>query len=251
MEKILRRAKGIACIGNYCIEQIEKIDWQGRADWISQLLSYEKVVYDKIQTITEFHEGMIAKNCLESVKNGGQLFIGNSMPIRDVDMFTSTFNKRISTFSNRGASGIDGVVSTALGVCIESANPHSLLLIGDLSFYHDMNGLLASKYGMNLTMVVINNSGAGIFSFLPIANAAMKNFQQFLTTDTGLNIEKVAELYNCRYYSAQNISKLENCIKESIKSNGVKIIEVKTVINENIMAHRYFLKKVKRLISDN
>ena len=79
----------------------------------------------------------------------------------------------------------------------------------------------------------------------------MDQFEQFWTTDTNLNFEKAANLYDCTYYSAEDISELENCIQDSFKKSGVNIIEVKTVINENIMAHRYFLKKVKRLISDN
>ena len=200
---------------------------------------------------TEFHEGVIAKVCFESIGEGGHIFAGNSMPIRDVDMFTSTSGKKVTVYSNRGASGIDGVISTALGMCTVSGSSHSLLLIGDLSFYHDMNGLLASRYGMNLTIVVINNSGGGIFSFLPIADAGMDQFEQFWTTDTRLNIEKSAELYNCRYYSAQNILELTNCVQESIKKDGVKIVEVKTVISENIIAHRNFLEKVKLLLSNN
>ena len=236
---------------NYCREQVEKIDWQGGTDWVNKLLSLENTVENEIQKEMIFHEGTIARVCFESLEDGGQFFAGNSMPVRDVDMFTSTSHKRVNIYSNRGASGIDGVISTALGMCAESGNSFSLLLVGDLSFYHDMNGLLASRDGMNLTIVVINNSGGGIFSFLPIADAGMDKFEQFWTTDTRLNIEKSAELYNCRYYSAQNISELTNCIQESIKKDGVKIIEVKTVISENIIAHRNFLEKVKLLFSNN
>ena len=236
---------------NYCREQIEKIDWQGGTDWVNKLLSLENIVENEIQKEIIFHEGTIARVCFESLGDGGQFFSGNSMPVRDVDMFTSTSHKRVNIYSNRGASGIDGVISTALGMCAESGNSFSLLLVGDLSFYHDMNGLLASRDKMNLTIVVINNSGGGIFSFLPIADAGMDKFEQFWTTDTRINIEKSAELYNCRYYSAQNISELTNCIQASIKKDGVKIIEVKTVISANIIAHRNFLEKVKLLFSNN
>jgi len=238
-------------IGNYCRTQVQQINWKGSTNWINLLLTHEKTIDEELQSEIEFHEGAVAKACLESLENDGQFIVGNSMPIRDIDMFTSTSKKRVTTFSNRGASGIDGVVSTALGVCIESANPHSILLIGDLSFYHDMNGLLASKYGMNLTIVIINNNGGGIFSFLPIADAGMETFQQFWTTDTSLNFEKVANLYNCIFYLAENIQELKNCIQESNTKKGVKIIEVKTVIKENITVRRNFLKKVKQSISNN
>ena len=236
-------------ISDFCREQIKKINWEGSADWATQLISYENTVEDIIQPEMGFHEGAIAKCCVESIESGGQLFIGNSMPIRDVDMSTSTSQQFVTIYSNRGVSGIDGVVSTALGMCAEKNNTQSLLLIGDLSFYHDMNGLLAAKYGINLTIVVINNSGGGIFSFLPIANAGMENFQQFWTTDTGLNFKKAAELYNCWYSRAANVEELGDCIQKSFESSSIKIIEIRTDINENIENRRKFLKDVKQILS--
>jgi 2-succinyl-5-enolpyruvyl-6-hydroxy-3-cyclohexene-1-carboxylate synthase len=103
---------------NYCREQVEKIDWQSGTDWVNKLLSLENTVENEIQKDMMFHEGTIARVCFESLEGGGQLFVGNSMPVRDVDMFTSTSHKRINIYSNRGASGIDGVISTALGMCL-------------------------------------------------------------------------------------------------------------------------------------
>ena len=131
----------------------------------------------------------------------------------------------------------------------ENNDTQSLLLIGDVSFYHDMNGLLASRYGINLTIVVINNNGGGIFSFLPIADAGMENFQQFWTTDTGLNFKKAAELYNCSYSRAANAEELGDCIQKSFESSSIKIIEIRTDINENIWTRRKFLKDVKQSLS--
>ena len=238
-----------SCICNYCREQIEKIDWQSGTDWVSQLLSYEKAVDDEIQSTIAFHEGTIAKICLESLENGGQLFAGNSMPIRDVDMFTSTSKKKVTTFSNRGTSGIDGVISTALGMCSENGNSYSLLLIGDVSFYHDMNGLFASKYGMNLTIVVINNRGGGIFSFLPIVDVGIGKFEQYWTADTGLNFKKVAELYNCQYSKTDNLEDLRLSIQESFNNKGIKIIEVQTQIEDNVQVHKNFIEKVQQALT--
>ena len=141
----------------------------------------------------------------------------------------------------------DGIVSSALGVASKS-DGNTLLLIGDLSFYHDMNGLLASRYGANLTIVVINNSGGGIFSFLPIANSGLENFQEYWTTDTDLKINKVTDLYNCKYYFAENLNEVKKSIRESFKCKGVKIIEVKTSISKNISAHNRISEKVKSVL---
>ena len=214
----------------------------------NQLLTWEKQVSNLLLYESEYSEGTIAKCCVESIENGGQLFIGNSMPIRDMDMFTITSTKKIDTYSNRGASGIDGVISSALGLCYGN-DTQSLLLIGDVSFYHDMNGLLASKHGANLTIVVINNSGGGIFSFLPIAVSGVENFQQYWTTDTGLAIDKVADLYNCKYYFAENLEDLETSIRGSFNSKGAQIIEIKTDIRANILAHNSLLEKVETVLS--
>ena len=112
--------------------------------------------YIPIHAETGLSEFLIARTCLSSLKEGDQLIIGNSMLIRDVDMFTSTSDVKIKIYANRGASGIDGLISTGLGVAKGKDSQRSLLLIGDLSFYHDMNGLLASQHGMDLTIVVID-----------------------------------------------------------------------------------------------
>ena len=238
-------------IGKYCQYQIKNCSWQGEHGWQKQLLDWDKKTADIILHEFEYSEGTIARICVDSIKSGGQLFIGNSMPIRDVDMFTLTSSKKIDTYSNRGASGIDGVISSALGMSHNSVNKNSLLLIGDVSFYHDMNGLLASRYEANLTIVVINNSGGGIFSFLPIAESNVENFQQYWTTDTELQINKVADLYKCKYYFAETLKELENSIKESFKNKGVQIIEVKTTIRDNIIAHNRLRDKIKAALSDD
>ena len=231
----------------FCQYQISKTDWKGESEWSNLLCSFEKEINTLIKSETEYSESTIAQVCHKSLKEGDQFIIGNSMPIRDVDMFTSVSDIHIDTYSNRGASGIDGVISTALGISVTKGR-RSLLLIGDLSFYHDMNGLLASQYRMNLTIVVINNRGGGIFSFLPIADAGMDSFAQYWTTDTGLDLEKVANLYNCKFYKTDNLVDLKKYIQLSFKNEGIQIIEVKTQIAENVKSHKTFLKKVEKIL---
>jgi 2-succinyl-5-enolpyruvyl-6-hydroxy-3-cyclohexene-1-carboxylate synthase len=107
------------------------------------------------------------------------------MPIRDLDTFFFCNDKNIRIMANRGANGIDGVVSTALGA---STVPNPLILvIGDLSFYHDLNGLLAAKlHQLNITIILINNDGGGIFSFLPQAGLP-RHFETLFGTPIGLD----------------------------------------------------------------
>ena len=117
------------------------------------------------------------------------------MPVRDLDSFFGGSDQPIRVLANRGANGIDGVISTALGVAAVSEGP-TVLVLGDLSAYHDMNGLLAAKlHRLNATIIVLNNDGGGIFSFLPQAGYT-DNFEQLFGTPHGLNFEAAARMYS-------------------------------------------------------
>src|SRR5690606_37668573 len=113
----------------------------------------------------EINEGRLIFHLQNLVPEQSSIMVGNSMPIRDVDDFFHSNNKTIKLYGNRGVNGIDGLVSTALGISAVSENTY--LIVGDLSFYHDMNGLLAAKmHDLNVTILLINNNGGGIFSML-------------------------------------------------------------------------------------
>ena len=101
----------------------------------------------------------------ELLPENSTIFVGNSMPIRDLDSFFHFNQKSIKVMANRGANGIDGTISTALGAATKE-QPFYLLL-GDLTFFHDLNGLVAAKLEeIDITIILINNNGGGIFSFL-------------------------------------------------------------------------------------
>ena len=169
------------------------------------------------------------------------------MPIRDVDLFVFESAKSIKTYSNRGASGIDGIVSSALGVAYGSEN-NSLLVLGDLSFYHDMNGLLAGlRYNINITIVIINNNGGGIFSFLPVSKENNKSFEEFWATSHSLKFDYVAKLYDCQYEIVNSNQTLKSALDKFNKLKGVKIIEAKIDRNENIRKHNEIKKSIQKL----
>ena len=173
---------------------------------------------------------------------GATLFAGNSMPVRDVDSVLFQRAQALKVFGNRGVSGIDGVVSTALGVASQS-EARLALVIGDLSFYHDSNGLLAArKYGINATVVVINNDGGGIFSFLPQATLssgdANDEFEALFGTPHGLTFEHTAALYGLDYVCAYTITAFRDAVERSLTQHGTQIIEVRTDRTANVAAHR-------------
>ncbi|GGL48582.1 2-succinyl-5-enolpyruvyl-6-hydroxy-3-cyclohexene-1-carboxylic-acid synthase [Sporolactobacillus putidus] len=176
------------------------------------------------------------------------LFVGNSMPIRELDTFLFTGSRDIAVYANRGANGIDGVVSTAVGVSLVSK--HTVLVIGDLSFFHDMNGLLAAKqYQANLTIVLINNDGGGIFSFLPQASEK-ENFETLFGTPHGLDFSNTARLYGADYKNVGSWSEFASAFTHSFSKPGLKIIEIRTNREENVRKRRQLRLLVNEQISE-
>jgi 2-succinyl-5-enolpyruvyl-6-hydroxy-3-cyclohexene-1-carboxylate synthase len=161
------------------------------------------------------------------------------MPVRDLDAFAHGDARALRVLANRGANGIDGVVSSALGVAAAHATVGPLVLvIGDLAFYHDMNGLLAAKlHELDATIVVVNNDGGGIFSFLPQA-AHPAHFEQLFGTPHGLRFEPVAEMYGASYRRAGSCDALREAVTSSIAQRGLKIVELRTDRVRNVALHR-------------
>lgn len=184
----------------------------------------------------ELNEGHAVVRLSNSMLDRSILFVGNSMPIRDVDSFFMTTPKQISVMANRGANGIDGVVSTALGVA--AAGQPTTLLLGDLSFFHDMNGLLAAKhYKLNLTILLINNNGGGIFSFLGQANEP-KHFEALFGTPVDIDLGQAVSMYDGSHIVAKSKSELQNALSESYKQQGLSVVEVQTERTANVDWHR-------------
>lgn len=183
----------------------------------------------------EVDEGVLAKVLFDEL-DGCQLVVGSSMPIRDVDTFFKTNERDVKIYSNRGANGIDGVVSTAFGVQAAAKRP-TYLFIGDLSFLHDMNGLIASKMQeTDLTVVIMNNDGGGIFSYLPQSEEE-RHFEALFGTPTGLKFEDAARMYDAEYAAVETTEQLVSALRNE-KHKPVKIIEVFTDRQQNVLIHR-------------
>lgn len=151
-----------------------------------------------------------------------RLFIGNSMAIRAFDTFARGRSSALMAFGNRGASGIDGNVSTALGIAASASGP-TTALIGDLTLYHDMNGLLAAR-DRDITFVVINNDGGGIFDLLP--QRGLPDFERLWLTPTGLELSRVAALYGLRYRTSGSGPEFQQHLAEACTASGPDLIEV-------------------------
>ena len=173
------------------------------------------------------------------------MFVASSMPIRDVEEFMPALDDAPQILANRGANGIDGTVSSAFGVAAATGK-RVVLLIGDVALAHDIGGLLAARrHGLDLTLVLLNNDGGGIFDFLPLATAREPHgpnprqvFEDHVATPHGLDFAKAAALYGCTYERPGDPSKLKAAVERSLTSPGAAIIEVTTDRQQNLALHR-------------
>ncbi|MBI4267120.1 MAG: 2-succinyl-5-enolpyruvyl-6-hydroxy-3-cyclohexene-1-carboxylic-acid synthase [Chloroflexi bacterium] len=216
--------------------------WRDLAETTCKAMSLE------MSRFSQMFEGRIFTELARLLPEGSLLFAGNSMPVRDMDTFFPAVDKPLRFMANRGASGIDGVVSTALGASAVSSGRVTLVL-GDISFYHDMNGLLAAKaFGLNATIIVINNNGGGIFSFLPQAEYE-DVFETYFATPHGLSFDAAARLYGIDYCLADSWSAFDTAVEQSLTGTGTTIIEVPGDRKLNARRHREIRGAVAASIS--
>ena len=222
------------------------------SEWADQWCEIDRLARETISTqlaeIEEIFEGKVFQLLADLLPDGAVLFAGNSMPVRDMDAFFPATNSSLRFLANRGAGGIDGVVSSALGANAVGADP-LVLVIGDLSFFHDSNGLLAAKqYGMDATIILLNNDGGGIFSFLPQAEQ-QEHFETLFGTPHGLDPRPIAELYGATFESVDNWNQFRRALKTGISRKVLSIIEVPTERNRNVELHRRIWRSVDEALT--
>jgi len=170
------------------------------------------------------------------------------MSIRLLDLAFASRAEPLRVLCNRGASGIDGVTSTALGVAAV-AGP-TLLLTGDLAFLHDLGGLhLARHESIPLTLVVLDDNGGGIFSFLPIAaQGESVGFERLFRTPHDLDLSRAAALFEIDYCRATSLDELEQAIDRALQRPSVSIIHVRMDAATNEARFREGVAKVCQAI---
>ena len=169
-------------------------------------------------------EGAVLADAVAHAPDPATVVVSNSMPVRDVDRFAGATDREVTVLANRGASGIDGVTSTALGA--GSATDDDLVYVtGDLAFYHDMNGLLSlSRCDVDATIVVVNNDGGGIFHELPVADFDPPFTEQFQTPH-GLDFEPVGDLYDVPFERV-TVDAFAAAYRDAVAEPGSRVLEV-------------------------
>jgi 2-succinyl-5-enolpyruvyl-6-hydroxy-3-cyclohexene-1-carboxylate synthase len=197
------------------------------------------------------HEGAILSQAVAAVPPGEELFVGSSMPVRDLDAFGIPESREppVVARANRGASGIDGTVSTALGVAAGTGR-RVVAVMGDIAFYHDMNGLLAAREGdAEVLFVVVHNDGGGIFHMLPVREREPA-FTPYFATPHGLEFRHAAALHGIPHTRLDDPAGFPRALADALAGGGTRILEVRTDRDDNEARHRRVRDAVRAAVLD-
>jgi 2-succinyl-5-enolpyruvyl-6-hydroxy-3-cyclohexene-1-carboxylate synthase len=188
---------------------------------------------------TGLFEAHAVRSLAHELPEHAAVFVGSSMPIRDADSFWPPARPSQRFFGNRGASGIDGLVSTGLGVAAVAEPGETVaLLLGDLGLYHDMNGLWAlRRHGLRAVVVVLDNNGGGIFNFLPQAEHG-DVFEELFATPLDIRLEDVARLYGLRFFAVTDLGGLDTSLREAFAAPESTMVCVRFDRQDSVRGHR-------------
>ncbi len=235
-----------ADISLFCQAVAEKIEKHSNSNQMSSLKQKSRIVENVIAAFIKesdkICEPAVARIISQNIPKHHAVFLGNSMPIRDMDMYADPRGNQVPVGTNRGASGIDGLIASAAGFATGLERPVTLL-IGDLAFLHDLSSLaLLQKSSQPLIIVLINNRGGGIFSFLPIAKFA--DVFDYFETPHEFSFKNAADLFKIAYFSPQTRNDFVQTYRRAIAKEQTALIEVQTHKDENIDLHRQLQKKI-------
>jgi len=224
-------------LANY-LENYAQTAWQDkqwRLDFELAESIAEHTINDVLGAIEELFDGKVYAELAQILPANSHIYVASSTPIRDLDTFFHS-DRPIKVLANRGANGIDGTISSALGAAWGCAQP-MVLICGDLAFYHDLNGLLAAKkYDISLTIILLNNDGGGIFNLLPISKFE-DTFEEFFGTAHGIDFAPIISAYNCKHVLIQDWQHFHEALTNSLESQGTQILEIKSDRQRNKELH--------------
>lgn len=217
-----------------CSQLAAAIELAAPSSWLSAFQAEEQRAAGLAQQDAPL-EAAVVNAIVALLPDGGALFSGNSMAIRDLDAYSGSSTRSLRIIGNRGASGIDGNVSTAAGLAAGSKSP-VVALLGDLAFYHDMNGLLAAR-GLDVVFVVLNNGGGGIFEYLP--QSQLEDFERAWLTPLGLDFSHAARMYGLTYRKVAEIADFSQALTEAL-AGGSHLLEVMIDREMSVSRHQAY-----------
>lgn len=214
------------------------------SEWAQLWMDAEKPVFDAFNAAPAF-EGKIVVDALCELPDNTRLVAANSLPIRHIEEWLPVSKKPLRVFANRGVSGIDGTISTALGIASQTSAP-TLLITGDLSFFHDQNGLQALQHGdLRLTILLINNQGGGIFHRLPVAEYEPP-FEEMFLTPHKMDFSHTAKLHGLNYELIDAKNAAEK-VTEAMASPKSHLLELRTDSAHGEKVRRELLAKIRQI----
>jgi 2-succinyl-5-enolpyruvyl-6-hydroxy-3-cyclohexene-1-carboxylate synthase len=241
-------------------------------DWLQTWRSADERAAEAIRAALppdELSEPAVAAELGVLLPACATLFVSSSMPVRDIESFWPVREDPPRVLCNRGANGIDGVVSSAFGAAAADDRP-SVLLIGDVALAHDVGGLLAaSRQSLALAIVLLDNLGGGIFDFLPVAGAQIARepdahalghagpeyaggaedlYTRHIATPTGLDFAAVAGLYGLAYEQPRDVREFRGALEQALAANGTTLIHVRGERERNAQLHEQVWAAVERAL---
>jgi 2-succinyl-5-enolpyruvyl-6-hydroxy-3-cyclohexene-1-carboxylate synthase len=226
------------------------------ADWLAAEHAADAAMTGWLAALDEPFEGGPWPVLADALPDGAVLWASSSMPVRDMDAWLPSTDRSIAVCANRGANGIDGVVSSALGAAAVTDGPVALV-IGDVAFLHDLNALVAARlHGLAATIVLVNNDGGGIFSFLPQAQPAAavpgtglpEHYEELFGTPHGIDVGPIVAALGGEHRCVDHRS-LAAAVQDSVGRQGVQVIELRTDRARNLELHRDVAAVVQRALA--
>jgi 2-succinyl-5-enolpyruvyl-6-hydroxy-3-cyclohexene-1-carboxylate synthase len=228
-------------------------------DWLAGWRAADERAAEAILGVldtADLSEPAIAVELGVLVPETATLFVASSMPVREIETFWPVREDPPRVLCNRGANGIDGIVSSAFGAAAATDGP-VVLLIGDVALAHDIGGLLAAKrLSLKLTIVLVDNDGGGIFDFLGVSRAAMAReadiYTRHIATPTGLDFAKAAALYGLAHERVETIPAFRAALERALLPQaGSAIVQVQTDRAANVELHRRVWAAVAGSLGDS
>jgi 2-succinyl-5-enolpyruvyl-6-hydroxy-3-cyclohexene-1-carboxylate synthase len=220
--------------------------------WRDRFKCLEQITWETVEgeiSSGAYFDGGAVYDVIDLIPAGSSLFAGNSLPIRHLDQFGKPVPRRIHAYANRGTSGIDGNISTALGIGAARPDRPLVAIVGDITFYHDMNGLLAvHRCGVPVTIVLLNNNGGGIFHRLPVRDYDPA-FTDYFLTPHGLDFSHAARLYGLEYIRADSRAEFREVFSAGVGTGKSTVIEVRTDAKTDLARRNSIMQKVQERLT--
>ncbi|MFC1553259.1 2-succinyl-5-enolpyruvyl-6-hydroxy-3-cyclohexene-1-carboxylic-acid synthase [candidate division KSB1 bacterium] len=237
-------------ISSFCknLDKLIKIKRDNNSDLLLKKNSLvEKTISSYSRENTNLNEPVLSRVISQKIRKGTCLFISSSLPIREMDMYSAASEKDVITDSNRGVSGIDGTIASASGFA-EGSGKNVTLITGDLAFLHDINSLnMIKDISTSVTIIVINNRGGGIFSFLPISEHT-DVFEKYFGTPHSISFKNAADMFGLEYHQPKNQKEFSTLYSSIQKTGKSAVIEVLTDRKENFDLQQELQNKIRSVL---